>query len=322
MMIIHWTITIGVFILNKFSYGSQDFSYDGTHGPSHWADDYQSCFGKHQSPINIEEHNVKNVTLPPLVFQRLDVPHTSFITNNGHTVMIQTNETEPALVSGGPLGNNTYVFEQLHFHWGENDREGSEDYINNHSFAMELHAVFYKQEYNSMSAAVKHSDGLAVLAYFYEADDKQNPTYNTIVEVLPTVEMVKSQHELQEPLLLEHLLVPNISTIANYFTYNGSLTTPPCSEVVTWIDFKDPQLLSHEQLAAFRNVRTTDGNKLTHNFRPVQPLSDRVVYHNILIKDNDKKTLNNNSSHNGEISIHNKVAMLMIFFVSMILINI
>ncbi|XP_014599168.1 PREDICTED: carbonic anhydrase 2-like isoform X2 [Polistes canadensis] len=299
----------------KFSYGAQDFSYDGIHGPSHWADDYQSCVGKHQSPINIDEHNVQNIIFPPLVFQRLNVPRTSFITNNGHTVMIQTNnKSDSALVSGGPLGKNTYVFEQLHFHWGENDLKGSEDYINNHTFAMELHAVFYKQEYNSMAAAVNHSDGLAVFAYFYEADDKENPTYNAIVEALSDVEMVNSKHELEEPLLLEHLLQPNNSTIANYFTYNGSLTTPPCFEVVTWIDFKDPQLLSHEQLAAFRNLRTSEGKKLTHNFRPVQPLFDRLVYHNILE--------NKDNSQNGQLSIHNKVTMLIIFFVSMLLITI
>lgn len=70
-------------------------------------------------------------------------------------------------MSGGPL-NGTYVFEQLHFHWGENDWEGSEDLINNHSFAMELHAVFYKDDYGSMNGAVSHRDGLAVLAFFFE----------------------------------------------------------------------------------------------------------------------------------------------------------
>ena len=78
-----------------------------------------------------------------------------------------SNNSEAAYMSGGPL-NGTYVFEQLHFHWGENDREGSEDLINNHSYAMELHAVFYKDEYASMNVAVNHPDGLAVLAFFFE----------------------------------------------------------------------------------------------------------------------------------------------------------
>jgi len=83
-------------------------------------------------------------------------------------VMLKSNESKAAILSGGPLGNNVYVFEQLHFHWGENDHEGSEDLINNHSFPMEMHAVFYKEDYKSMDEALKYHDGLTVLAYLYE----------------------------------------------------------------------------------------------------------------------------------------------------------
>jgi len=54
-------------------------------GPSHWGEEYHTCIGKHQSPINIEEHNVKNVSLPPLKLIGIDDPCLSFVTNNGHT---------------------------------------------------------------------------------------------------------------------------------------------------------------------------------------------------------------------------------------------
>lgn len=86
--------------------------------------------------------------------------------------MLKANESKPAMLSGGPLGDKVYVFEQLHFHWGENDSEGSEDLINNQSFPMELHAVFWKEDYKSMDEALKHDDGLAILAYLYEVKDK------------------------------------------------------------------------------------------------------------------------------------------------------
>lgn len=54
-------------------------------GPSHWGEEYQTCLGKHQSPINIEEHNVKNVSLPPLILIGIDNPCQSYVTNTGHT---------------------------------------------------------------------------------------------------------------------------------------------------------------------------------------------------------------------------------------------
>ena len=70
-------------------------------------------------------------------------------------------------VSGGPL-SGPYAFSQLHFHWGDNDLIGSEDLINNRSFPMELHMVFYKEEYGSKDNATNYNDGLSVLSVFYE----------------------------------------------------------------------------------------------------------------------------------------------------------
>lgn len=84
--------------------------------------------------------------------------------------MVKMNDSRSTMITGGPLGDNVYLFEQLHFHWGENDTQGSEDTINNHSYAMELHAVFYKHYYKTVEEATRHSDGLAVLAYFYEVN--------------------------------------------------------------------------------------------------------------------------------------------------------
>lgn len=77
---------------------------------------------------------------------------------------------------------------------------------------------------------------------------RPNPTYESIVEVLPDIEVVDKGKALHELLPLKKLLVPDIVSMQDYFTYNGSLTTPPCLEVVTWIDFKASQRLSHEQV--------------------------------------------------------------------------
>ncbi|KAG8301318.1 carbonate dehydratase activity protein [Homalodisca vitripennis] len=101
-------------------------------GPDKWVNQFQTCSGKYQSPIDIEEELVERVSLPPLVFQGFsELPRESVIINNGHTVMLQFNHTSPVTVSGGPLPG-MYQFAQLHFHWGYNDSYGSEDTINNH----------------------------------------------------------------------------------------------------------------------------------------------------------------------------------------------
>ncbi|XP_033212392.1 carbonic anhydrase 2-like isoform X2 [Belonocnema kinseyi] len=274
---------IGLLAISRSAEAHREFGYNGAHGPSHWGDDYQTCIGKHQSPINIEEHDVRNASYSSLEFSGLDVPRTSQITNNGHTVMLVMNVSVPARIFGGPLANGTYVFEQMHFHWGENDTEGSEDLINNHSFAMELHAVFFKEDYRSMTDAIHHSDGLAVLAYFFEADDEPNLAYDQIVTILPRVEAVDSKDVFTDPLRLEDFLKPKDLNLQNYFTYSGSLTTPPCSEVVTWIDFKEPLRLSHKQDPFVFDHRylsnQMDLQKIEGQFWKLESISRRFIHH-------------------------------------------
>lgn len=253
-----------------------DFSYEGNQGPDHWADTYQTCRGKYQSPIDIDEHQVLRVHLTPIRYEGFETPPlSSTITNNGHTVLLKLNMSEQATISGGPL-KGKYVFSQLHFHWGQNDSFGSEDLINNHSYPMELHMVFWKRGYGTIEQAQLHPDGLAVLAFFYEVMASDNAVYSEMVDYLPHIETPHTKFDLRRQLTLASLIP---CARSHYFTYHGSLTTPPCLEVVTWIDFKHPIRLSHAQLEAFRRLRTQHGF-LTHNARPVQPLGGRKVLYN------------------------------------------
>uniref|UniRef100_A0A182QLY7 carbonic anhydrase n=1 Tax=Anopheles farauti TaxID=69004 RepID=A0A182QLY7_9DIPT len=256
---------------------AQDFGYDGAKGPSHWGEQYNSCTGKHQSPININSLDVKKVNLPPLVFQGFDVaPRETNLTNNGHTVVVTMESEVTPTVTGGPL-KGVYEYSQLHFHWGDNDTFGSEDMIDNHRFPMELHIVFFKQEYKNARTALNHPDGLTVLAFFYEIAPIDNPMYTEFIELLGNVTGSHLSARFDTPPSLKDLLAEDL---LHYYTYDGSLTTPPCSEVVTWIDFKEPILLSHAQVQAFRALEDEEGHPLTHNFRPVQPIGDRVVLFN------------------------------------------
>lgn len=65
---------------------AQDFGYNGDKGPNHWGEQYNTCYGKHQSPININSLTVKQRNLPPLKLRGFDLlPNQTTITNNGHT---------------------------------------------------------------------------------------------------------------------------------------------------------------------------------------------------------------------------------------------
>ena len=109
--------------------------------------------------------------------------------------MFTANSSRKPEINGGPL-KNSYTFSQFHFHWckfkgsslyvsfdllsfflADNDTYGSEDSINGKYFPMELHIVFYKSLYKSQENAKKHSDGLAVLAFFFIISQKPNSAY-------------------------------------------------------------------------------------------------------------------------------------------------
>ncbi|XP_031630806.1 carbonic anhydrase 7-like [Contarinia nasturtii] len=254
---------------------AQDFGYEGIKGPSHWGEQYNSCFGKFQSPIDINSLTVKHAKLPPLIFNDSNVPISKTVMkNNGHTVMVSIDSDQRPTIFGGPL-SGTYEFAQLHFHWGENDTMGSEDFIDGHSFPMELHMVFYKKQYRNVRSAMENSDGLTVLAFFFHLDDEDNKNYIEITELLPNVSEPETSTTFTRLKSLKDLILNDLN---EYYTYHGSLTTPPCSEVVTWIDFKRSIPLSHAQIEVFRTIQDNEGHHLTHNFRPIQPLGDRDVY--------------------------------------------
>ncbi|KAG5893394.1 hypothetical protein JTB14_038056 [Gonioctena quinquepunctata] len=255
----------------------QDFGYDGPIGPSFWGGRYQHCGeGKLQSPIDIEENNVVAVKFPPMIFENFDKPLNNVqLKNNGHTVVLSILDGNVPSIFGGPL-DGVYNFSQLHFHWGETDEEGSENLINNHRFPLELHVVMFKSEYGTFDVAANISDGLVVLAFLYQATDDDNENYVEFEKQLVAVQNLESSVVIPGFISLDDFTTTDR---IQYFTYKGSLTTPPCSEVVTWIEFRNTIPLSHNQIQNFR-ILTGEQGQLHHNFRPVQPLYDRVVYMN------------------------------------------
>jgi carbonic anhydrase len=181
----------------------------------------------------------------------------------------------PATVSGGPLGD-TYQLIQYHFHWGNDESSGSENQMDGTSYPLEMHMVHWNTKYDSFATAATQPDGLAVLGFFFDATGNDNPAFG-FVSALTSIEHADSTAEYQGHPSLQSLLPGNLKS---YFTVLGSLTTPPCSEVVTWLNFKQTIKISSAQLQMFHQLMDHEGHEIEHNFRPPQPLNGRVVYSN------------------------------------------
>lgn len=249
------------------------WGYGDSNGPDTWPDLFPTCGGTRQSPVAlITSQTIWDFTLKPFEFENYDhMPMTVTLTNTGHSV--QVNMDVQASVAGGSLAGE-YTFHQFHFHWGAADTRGSEHTVDNVRFPAELHLVHYRKIYGSWDEALLHGDGVAVVSIMLELSPTDNPNLQPIVNGLMEVIM---PHEIGilSPFALQNILPNNVE---DFFTYQGSLTTPGCNEVVTWTVFRDTITISSNQLKQFRELQAEDGSVLQDNYRTLQSLNGREVY--------------------------------------------
>ena len=216
--------------------------HTGEEGPENWknlCDGFADCGGDVQSPINI-------VTKSAQTDNKLLAPVFNYgtskvaIINNGHTVQFNISGDNQVTLEG-----KDYKLLQFHYH------ALSEHTIDGKHAPIEVHFVH------------KHSNtDYAVLGVMFE-EGKENPLFSKYLEHFPKKE---GHYNSEDKIDVLSLLPQNKS----YYNYKGSLTTPPCSEVVNWYVLKTPVTASKSQIEQLSKI-------LNNNFRPVQPIKERTV---------------------------------------------
>ncbi|XP_029027216.1 carbonic anhydrase 4b [Betta splendens] len=244
-------------------------------GPDTWGHISSQCSGQSQSPINIVTRKMlPDGRLTPFQFIGYQDTFHSILINNGHTVELDLPSS--IKIKGGNLAA-TYKAVQLHLHWGKEGRLGSEHTIDGERFPMEMHIVHIKQEYNSLTQAVTDSTGVAVLGFFFKESPSANKKYDPLINALMNIKQ-PSTNTTVTGVSLDMFVLPQ-ENMSKYLRYDGSLTTPNCNEAVVWTLFEDTVHLSREQLAAFFQLKFSNGEKMVETYRPVQPVNGRQVYY-------------------------------------------
>ena len=231
---------------------------DGPEGPENWGNlskDNLACLkGKSQSPININIDRAVKAQLNPIEF--IYRPSPLSIIDNGHTVMVNYGEGSNLMVDG-----RQYRLVQFHFH------KPSEEAINGERTDMVAHLVHQHHEGSIAVVAVLMSTiKPASSRKYWWGDDaiKENAFINTLWNNVP---LVKGKAEMPGVMIDVNQLLP---ADKNYFTYMGSLTTPPCTENVLWLVLKNSIYVSEEQVKNFDRMYPM-------NARPLQPKGDRLI---------------------------------------------
>uniref|UniRef100_A0A8C1WJ83 Carbonic anhydrase 4 n=1 Tax=Cyprinus carpio TaxID=7962 RepID=A0A8C1WJ83_CYPCA len=209
-------------------------------GPDRWSDVYAECGKSRQSPINIVTKKTKlDERLTPFKF-------------TGYQTVFETT------VSGGNLGE-TYKAVQFHLHWGTNGGPGSEHTIDGEQYPMEVRPTPYQSEetfFNKFVSLNTHScthiTRLSERIFLTCADG------NTTLSKISLNQLILSE-----------------ANMTNYYRYDGSLTTPGCTEGQAIIKEKT---ISRLKLLNFAKKLFADGEPMVGTFRPVQPRNGRVVY--------------------------------------------
>lgn len=218
------------------------WSYEGANGPDSWGKldaSYAACSGgTQQSPIDLAnavsaDFGAQSIRWKPIKLRA--------IVNNGHTIQVNTPDAGHI-----ELDRSRYDLVQFHFH------HMSEHTVEGKRFPLEVHFVH----------TAANGDGLAVVGVFFE-EGPENAVLAPIWAASPDREGEASSNELVDATAL----LPASSAV---FRYAGSLTTPPCSEVVAWTVFKEPVSVSGDQIASFAKA-------FPNNFRPIQPMNRRFI---------------------------------------------
>jgi carbonic anhydrase len=222
------------------------WTYGGDEGPSHWGDlspEWSACkTGTRQTPIDIVTGKTDSDRgLSPLVVDYPALPLA--VLNNGHTV--QVNAAAGSLRAAG----DTWKLAQFHFH------SPSEHMLDGKHAELELHLV-HKNDRGA----------LAVVGLLFKKG-KANLVLASVFDNAPA-EVSKEAKTIEGQTVDVGKLLP---AGARYFTYEGSLTTPPCSEGVRWLVLDTMAEVSEDQIAQFR--KATHGDTA----RPVQSLGARHV---------------------------------------------
>ena len=209
-----------------------------------WEGDNE-CQTAVQSPINIDTSELIEAKLGDITYNYS--PFEMNIVDNGYTIQVSGTEDSFITVSG-----KKFIFRQFHFH------SPSEHTVNGNTYPMEMHLVHQEEG----------TSNLAVLGVFVEESGTTNEFLEKVFSNIPQTE--KEEMETDVMLNLSDYIPPT----QEFYTYIGSLTTPPCTVGVDWILFKEPIQASAEQIQNFSQIH---GNSA----RPVLPLNNRRVLTNL-----------------------------------------
>lgn len=254
------SVILGVLIFTSSGLASEDFDYN-----------HQDAWGgncndndNHQSPINVLTYKVEcDSKLPGLLYSGWGTGYSGVFENTGHNVQFNPYVPDQAKTYSH---RGIYLLKQFHMHWGRRADEGSEHLVNGKASEVEIHFVHVKQggkptdkDYYAVVGVMADVALLPISGPWAKLNAAAVQSYESSIHV--------------SGIRFDQLLPAR----RDYYYYQGSLTTPPCTEAVAWFLLKDRIKVPYAYLEKLRKVQGAGGHTLNYNFRKPQSLGFRKV---------------------------------------------
>jgi carbonic anhydrase len=197
-----------------------------------------------------------------LDLNRWNVGYDGKFENTGHSIQFTPDIKGASTITY----HDTYDLQQVHMHWGRKDREGSEHLIDGIASEMEIHFVHTKR-----------------------GGRKSDPAYHAVIAVLAEVDYVDKcgpWQMLDPSRFSQHTRSVRLNNFRfdsllpkkkGYYYYQGSLTTPPCTENVQWFVMKNKIRVPATYLESLRKLTNEQGDSITHTYRYTQNIGGRSI---------------------------------------------
>jgi len=268
--------------------------YNNTLSPTDWFYAWEDCAGFQQSPIDLSDsaviyddslgklkntYNQENVkfenTGNTLKAEFILPDDLSSLTEEQYLYMPESAKEPWNLLSGGSLEDHEYYLHSIYFH------SLSEHVVNGGRHLLEAHFVHVNLNPFELEGSRKY----AVVGVLFE-EGGHNDWLEKFVEKIPTIKDYDKANPPDPVTVTDVDPAKGLPKSDYYWTYDGSLTTPPCSEQVKWHVMRSSLKASALQLETFRNA-------LNYNFRPLQRMDGRKI------RTNDEGFAHSKNSNSG-----------------------
>jgi len=271
-------LLVGGVTCSEFKWG-----YSKYDGPRVWGEHYPECEEYSQSPIVLPTAFADHPFLQTIEYHNFEKWNVD-LTQDGKSIVLYVKDTgkERPYITGAVFKTKQFL-DKIVIKVGTHCR-GSEHGMDGIFYDGEISYFYYDKKYKNYDEAVEVPGGVAIVSVLLKEQKESNPAFDQILKNLPQISNSKSpiactlEGELNTPVYVTEKKEKECVN-CDYYFYEGSLSTPPCSQVALRFVYAYPLNIGEDQLDKLREVLSCEtGKPMVNNYRYPQPLNFRKVF--------------------------------------------